>query len=103
MKFESKTTPGKFYEVDLQAGTCECPHYQKRMKYTNGKCKHLMMAVNESLKINDKEQEVLTMIQERKRIEYFDLEQKFGDVDVIVQKLLKRGDVMEVRGVLQVI
>ena len=103
MKFESLTKPGKFYEVDVNAGTCTCPHYQNRMKYLKGVCKHLTACINEVTKIGDKELELLSFIKERKQIGYFDLEQKFGDVDSIVQKLLKRGEVMEVRGILQVI
>lgn len=29
------------YVVDLQAGTCSCPHYVKRLAGTAGECKHL--------------------------------------------------------------
>jgi predicted nucleic acid-binding Zn finger protein len=35
------------YRVDLNAGTCSCPHYAKRIAGTNGECKHIVAARTE--------------------------------------------------------
>jgi hypothetical protein len=40
----SEKDPGVTYEVDLDAQTCTCPHFQARLKGTGKLCKHLAQA-----------------------------------------------------------
>lgn len=51
VKVGSEKDPNVQYEVNLETGECECPHYQKRLKEENAKdggdrhCKHFPTAV----------------------------------------------------------
>lgn len=40
----SFTEEGESYVVDVAEGTCTCPHFQHRLKGTQGLCKHLKAA-----------------------------------------------------------
>jgi len=35
-----------WYKVNIVSGECECPYWQKRMRYTNGNCKHYIEVMN---------------------------------------------------------
>jgi len=99
---------GKFYKVDLNGPSCTCPHFLIRMKKIGEECKHIN-AVKErygkvkqvSLKNKNKSDKILDFVRKKGSADAMELIKKFGEKGV--DDLIKRGDLIEERGVVKVL
>ena len=92
---------GKYYIVDLNKGTCTCPHYMFRMSKIGGECKHLK-AVREkySKKQSKKSKNLLDYIKEKGSVDSVEALDKYGD---IVDELIEEGELIEEKGKLKIL
>jgi len=101
-KVESSSHKGKFYIVDLEKGTCTCPHFILRLKRIHGLCKHI-----QSIKDKDEKRDVksygriIGYIQKRGEVDSIELVKKFGEE--AIDDLLSRGELIEKEGKVRVL
>lgn len=110
---ESKTTRGMFYQVNLISYTCECPHYNYRLRGKGGICDHhdfLMRNIEIVLSSFSKQKgnnsitqfstninaEILKFVNEKKWIWYDELIQKFPEQKI--KSLIYSFDLLNTKG-----
>ncbi len=99
---ESEHTPGKFYTVDPNKPWCSCFDFRFRESRLHGVCKHIT-AVREQ---EDKKRaaeggDVIAYVRKRGEVDSGELIKEFGED--VVDSLIKRGDLMERKGKIQVL
>ena len=101
-KVESSSRKGKFYIVDLNNGTCTCPHYILRLRKVHGFCKH-MEAVKDKVEERDSESysKIIDYVKDKKQVESIELIKKFSEE--AVDDLLSRGELIEREGKVRIL
>ncbi len=101
-KVESSSQKGKFYTVDLEKGTCTCPHFLLRLKSVHGLCKHIEAAKDKSEKRDVKSYgRVIEYVRKKGEVDSLELIKKFGEQ--AVDDLLSRGELIEQEGKIRIL
>lgn len=99
---ESSSRKGKFYVVDLDKGTCTCPHFRLRMARIHGLCKHMEAVKDENEGRDIKSYgKIIDYIQEKGEVDSLELIKKFGED--AVDDLLSRGELIEKEGKIRIL
>lgn len=96
--YNVKSSSGnKFYLVDLEKGTCTCPHFMLRLRWGGGVCKH-MQAVKDSLGVECDfgYSVILDFVREKGEVDSLELIEKYDSESV--DYLLKSGELIEKNG-----
>jgi len=112
---ESSHSPGKFYTVDINRGSCSCPQWLFRMHHKGEKCKHILaveqkyhVKVKEGMKAANPKQEKKAKIKESKAKELLEFVRKSKEADSMtlinkfgddtVDELIASGEIVEEHG-----
>lgn len=92
----------KFYVVDLDKGTCTCPHFVLRLRKIHGVCKH-MQAVKDKCEDRDDEcySKIVDYVKEKKEVDSLELIERYNSE--AVDDLLSRGELIEKGGRIRVL
>lgn len=101
-KVESSSRKGKFYVVDLNNGTCTCPHFVLRMRRIHGLCKHIQAVKDRAEKRDVKSYaKIIGYVKKKKGVDSLELIKKFKEE--AVDDLLSRGELIEEEGRIRVL
>ncbi|MBN2457904.1 SWIM zinc finger family protein [Candidatus Woesearchaeota archaeon] len=91
------STRGKYWKVNIEKKTCNCPHYVFRLRQKGQLCKHIL-AVSDML-MNDSRDEF------EKAVDYVKASGETDSVELIemfsegiIDELIERGELIENRG-----
>ncbi len=101
-KVESSSRKGKFYVVDLDKGTCTCPHFVLRLRRVHGLCKH-MQAVKDKTEERDSlgYGKIVDYVKEKGEVDSLKLIKRFNEE--AVDDLLSRGELIEKEGRIRIL
>ena len=89
---QSKTNKDTWYSVNIISGSCSCPHWMNRLRYTGGFCKHYEEVMNSIKDSNIK----IPKVEISNGMDAQDFVSKYGE-EVLIQ--LKRNfEVIEQHG-----
>ena len=96
----SSSKPGKYYKVNYEKRSCNCPHWVFRLRQKGESCKHILevekILHNETKDDFDK---ALQKVKDSGEIDSIELIEEFGEG--IVNELIERGEISEKKGKLQ--
>src|SRR3989344_8434904 len=96
-KVESSSREGKYYIVNLQEGSCTCPHFFLRLRSVHGICKHIQAVKDKAEKRDIKSYgKIIGYVQKKGEVDSLELIKKFGEE--AVDDLLSRGELIEEKG-----
>lgn len=100
--FVQSSKKGKYYKVSLKNGTCDCPHFQFRLRKGGGDCKHLK-AVKELFATDAKDdfEKAIAYVKENIEVDSVDFIEKFSEG--VLDELIERGELIEKNGKIRVL
>ena len=91
-QIESKSSKGKFYDVNILNRTCTCPGFRFRRS-----CRHIQEVINQAYnQKSDVFDEIISYVKSHLEVDAITLIEKFGEDNV--NELINRGEIIEERG-----
>ncbi len=101
-QIESKSTKGKFYDINILNRTCTCPGFMFRKA-----CRHIkevtdhVYAQKDNIEEKREVDDIITYVKNKLEVDSIDLIEKFGEDKI--NHLIDKGDLIEEKGKIRIL